>query len=100
MSLRLGYKPPPDIQVLGRPSVRAAREDVVRQYVVVAESRHDWDRKCICTTTVAALSKDVGKFRDHVLVLLDDLLLRPRDRVIVVVPGRVAGPYDEVDVVF
>ena len=74
MSLRLRYKPPPDIQVLGRPSVRAAREDVVRQYIVVAESRHDWYRKCICTTAVAALSKNLGKFRDHVLVLLDDLL--------------------------
>lgn len=100
MSLCLRYEATPDIQILGRPSIRPAREDVVRQYVVVAESRHDWYRKGICTTTVPALSKNLSELGHHVLVLLYDLLLRPRNRIVIVVSRRVASPYDEVYFVF
>lgn len=54
--------------------------------------------------TVAALSKDLGEFGDHVLILLHDLLLRPWNFVIVIVSRRVAGPYNKIyivlDVVF
>jgi hypothetical protein len=49
---------------------------------------------------VAALPKDIRKFRDHVLILLDDLLLRPWYLVIVIVSRRVARPYNKVDMVF
>lgn len=100
MSLRLGYKTAPDVQKLRRPPIWSAREDVVWQDVVVPESRYYGYREAVGPLAVAALSKDVRKLGDHVLVLLHDLLLRPRDLVIVVVSRRVAGPYNKVYIVF
>lgn len=104
MSLRLGYKTAPDVQKLRRPPIWPACEDVVWQDVVVPESRYYGYREAVGPVAVAALSKDVRKLGDHVLVLLHDLLLRPWDFVIVVVSRRVAGPYNKVyivlDVVF
>lgn len=100
MSLLFRYKAPPDIQVLHCPSIRASREDVVRQYVVVTECRHYWYRKSVCTTAVTTPSKNLGKLRNHVLVLLYNLLLRARNVVVIVVSRRVASPYNEVYVVF
>ena len=71
----------------------------MRHYVVVAESRHDRYDKVMGAVAMATVSKDVGKPRDHVLILLYDLLLRPRYVLVIVVSRRVARPYDKVDVV-
>jgi hypothetical protein len=49
---------------------------------------------------LAAQSKNFSEFGDHVLVLLDDLLLRPWYVLVIVVSRRVAGPYYEVYIVF
>ena len=99
MSLLFWNEFPPNVQVPHRPAIGAAREDVMRHYVVVAESRHDRYDKVMGAVAMATVSKDVGKPRDHVLILLYDLLLRPRYVLVIVVSRRVARPYDKVDVV-
>jgi hypothetical protein len=49
---------------------------------------------------VAALPKDFGEFRDHVLILLDDLRLRSWYVFVIIVSRRVARPDYKVYVVF
>jgi hypothetical protein len=48
---------------------------------------------------VLVLSEYLCKFRDHIFVLLHDLLWCSWKRIVVVVPRRVARPYHKVDVV-
>ena len=96
MPLRLGNEAPPYIEILDRPSVWAACEDIVWHDIVVSESGYYRYREAIRAMALAALSKDFGEFRDHVFVLLDNLLLRPWYILVVVVSRRVARPYYEV----
>jgi hypothetical protein len=99
MSLRLGDKTLPDIQVFGRPLVRPTQEDVVRHDIIVAKSRHDRDLEVMLGIHMvlgAARSKHVCKFCDQQLILRNDLLLCSWYLLIIIVARRVAGPYDEV----
>lgn len=97
MSLYLGYESTPDIQVIHRPGIWAASEDVVRHNVVVAKSRHNGNDKIVGAMARLGISKDLYKFRDHELVLVDNLIVCSRYLLVIVVARRVACPYDEVD---
>ena len=99
MSLRLRYKLPPDIQILHRPPIRPAGEDVVRHDIVVTKCGHNWYDEVVRAMPVVVLPKDLRQLGDHELILLYDLLLRPRYLLVVVVPRRVARPYNKVYVI-
>lgn len=99
VSLRFGDKLAPDVEVAHGPRVWPAGEDVVRHNVVVAKSGHNGYHKVTRPMARAGLAKDLDKLGDHKFVLVDNLLVRPRYLLVVVVAGRVAGPDDKVDLI-
>ena len=100
MSLRLRYEAPPYVEILDGPSVWAGCENIVWHDIVVSPSRYYGYPEAVGAMALAAQSKNFSEFGDHVLVLLDDLLLRPWYVLVIVVSRRVAGPYYEVYIVF
>lgn len=101
VSLLLGDEIPPNIQILHGPLVRPLQKDVVRHNVIVAKGGYDrhHQRTGWALGVVFGSPKDLGEFRNDMLILLDDLGLRARDLLVIVVAGGIAGPDDEVDVV-
>lgn len=97
MSLRLGYKSTPNVQVVHRPRVWTTGEDVMRHNVVVAKSRYNGNDKIVGSMTRAGFSKDLYELGDHELVLVNNLIVCSRYLLVIVVARRVACPYDEVD---
>jgi hypothetical protein len=68
----------------------------VRHDIVVAKRGHDRYNEVVRAMPVVVLPKDLRQFGDHELILLYDLLLRPRYFLVIVVPRRVARPYNKV----
>lgn len=69
-------------------------------YVVVTERRdHRYGPLIHLSMLVLILSKDLRKLGDHEFILLYNLLGCSRDRVVVIVPRRIACPYDKVNVI-
>lgn len=100
MPLSLGDEAPPYVQVFDSPSVRAAQEDVVRHDVVVAKGWYHRNGQVVGRSImVSSLAEDLCKLGDHELILLDDLLLCTWYVFVVVVPCRIARPYDKVNVI-
>lgn len=98
--LRLRDKAAPDIQVLHRPLVRSLEKDVVRHDVVIAKCWHDRNHIVVDTSAVLVRHAEyLAKLLNQELVLADDLLLRARMFLVVVVSRRVARPNYEVDII-
>jgi hypothetical protein len=97
MSLGFGYEAAPNVQVVHGPGIWPAGEDVVRHDVVIAKRGYDGYDKVGGSVTRAGLAKDLDKLGDHEPVLVDNLLVRSRYLLVIVVAGRVACPYDEVN---
>ena len=87
MPLLLGDEVAPDVDVGAQPLVRPAEQDVVGEDVVVAQRGDDGD--------VAEDGRELG---GDVGVGVDDLAGGAGDALVAIVPRRVAGPDDEVDV--
>jgi hypothetical protein len=92
--LVLGNKALPQLHIFLSKLTRAWLHDIVWEYVVVAQGRHDRDHR---RALIAAISEDLHHLVDGFLVEIIYLGRGTGNLDILIVPCRVTGPDDKID---
>jgi hypothetical protein len=94
MILVLGNKAFPQLYIFLSELARTWLHDIVRKYIVIPHSRHDGDRQWI---PFAAVPEDLYHLVDGSFVGSIDFSRGTGNLDILIVPRRVAGPDDKID---
>ena len=102
MPLKLRNKMFPDIIVCCSPLIWSRQENIMRQDVIITNSRNNRNLKIVARVRVICilwLSKHLIKFRNQQLILAYQLFLGADYTLVVIVSCRIARPYDKINFV-